>query len=101
MVMAVTANIAAVVFARREGINVFAGVNLVRIKALLLTQRSFKICSRFPKREYTLTVLIFRTRDCGVLLQEITQQNCLVRIVVRLVAKFFGFRIPRGLRCEQ
>jgi hypothetical protein len=48
-----------------------------------------------------LTVLIFRTRDRGVLLQEITQQNCLVRIVIHLVAKFFGFRIPRGLRCEQ
>jgi hypothetical protein len=36
---------------RRGRIDLFAGINLVRIKALLLTQCSFEICSRFPEGE--------------------------------------------------
>jgi hypothetical protein len=36
----------AVVSARRERIGVFAGIT-----ALLLTQCSFEICSRFPERK--------------------------------------------------
>jgi hypothetical protein len=51
---------------------------LVGIKALLLTQSSFKVSSRRPERKQSLLILILRSRERCLLLQQIAKQNRLL-----------------------
>src|SRR5438270_11229749 len=79
--------------ARRDRIGALA-----RIKALLLTQSSFKVSSRCPERKQCLPVLILRSCERRLLLQQVAKQNHLLGVGVRLVTKSFSFCVASGFR---
>src|SRR5260370_40529616 len=94
MIVARRANVGAIVAVRRGRVCALAG-----IKALLLTQSSFKVSSRRPERKQSLPVLVLGSRERRLLLQQIAQQNSLLCVRVSLVAKPFLFCAASILRC--
>jgi hypothetical protein len=81
MVVAARAIAEATVDVRRDRVGALTG-----IKALLLPQSFFKVGSRRPEREQRLPILVVDDRKRRLLLQQITQQNPLLRIGIGLIA---------------
>src|SRR5689334_6663254 len=94
MIVASRAIVVAVVDVRRDRICALAG-----IKALLLTQSFFKVSSRRPESKQSLPVLVLISRKRCLLLEQIAQQNRLLRVCVCLVAKSLLLGITGAFRC--
>src|SRR5205823_5303805 len=66
--------------------------------ALFPAQGSFEVSSRGPERKQSLAVLVLRTCDRRLLVQQIAKQNRLLGIGVSLVTKSFLFCIASCFR---